>query len=92
MRPSLLLPLPVALLALAACNAPPTAPEIVINPGEPRTDADLGVVFLALTTDENKDEVSHAFRWFESGTLRSDLTTDTVPAAETDRGETGRWS
>ena len=83
-----LLPLPVAFLALAACNEPPGAPEILINPGEPRTDADLQVVFLALTADGDTDDVTHTFRWFQSGTLREDLGTDTVPASETGKGET----
>ncbi len=83
-----LLPLPVAFLALAACNEPPGAPQITLNPGEPTTTDDVTVLFLALTADGNKDEVTHTFQWFQDGTLRPDLTTDTLPASETTKGET----
>ena len=84
-----LLPLPVAFLALAACNQAPEAPQIVLNPGQPTTTDDIAVMFLALTTDGNaNDEVTHTFQWFQDGTFRADLTTDTVPASETTKGET----
>ena len=88
MRPSSLVPLPVAFLVLAACNEAPSAPQIALNPGQATTTQDLEVVFLSLATDGNKDEVTHRFTWFQDGTVRSDLTTDTVPASETTKGET----
>ena len=83
-----LLPLPIAFLVLAACNDAPSAPQIALNPGEPTTTEDISVLFLAITADTNKDDVSHSFQWFQDGTLRADLTTDTVPASETTKGET----
>jgi hypothetical protein len=80
--------MPVALLALSACNQPPDAPQIALNPGQPTTTDDIAVLFLAITTDGNaRDEVSHSFQWFQDGTLRPDLTTDTVPASETTKGQ-----
>ncbi len=88
MRPSSLIPLPIAFLVLAACNDAPSAPQIALNPGEPTTTEDISVLFLAITADTNKDDVSHSFQWFQDGTLRTDLTTDTVPASETTKGET----
>lgn len=84
-----LLALSLPMLALTACNQPPDAPQITLNPGEPTTTDDIAVMFLALTADGNaKDEVTHTFQWFQDGTFRPDLTTDTVPASETTKGET----
>ena len=87
MRTSLV-PLPIAFLALAACNEAPGAPQIALNPGQPTTTEDISVLFLALTADGNKDDVTHSFQWFQDGTRRADLTTDPVPASETTKGET----
>jgi hypothetical protein len=79
----------LGLLSLVACNEAPTAPTIALQPGEPVTTDDLVVQFLSLSTDgDSKDEVVHRFVWFVDGDARDDLTTDTVPASETIKGQT----
>jgi len=85
MHPRLMpLSLGFVLLAATACNQPPDAPQIVLNPAAPTTTEDISVLFLAITADGNANQdVTHTFQWFQDGTLRPDLTTDTVPAAET---------
>lgn len=88
MRASLV-PLPIAFVALAGCAQPPDAPQIVLNPGSPTTTDDIAVLFLDAAVDSGASkEVTHTYQWFQDGTLRPDLTGDTVPASETTKGET----
>ena len=80
----------ITLALLTACrNTPPSTPEVVIEPGEPTTVDDLVANMTLDSVDaDKKDVVSYAWKWTLNGTVRDDLTTDTVPAAETSRGDT----
>ena len=101
----ILLPSSVVLLLAAACtpsggtadptpkpesNEAPGAPQVALNDASPATDADLVVVFLAQSADPDGDAVSYRYTWFQDGAVRSDFTTDTVPASETTKGQTWR--
>lgn len=95
--PNLLALLPLfSITMLAACdgkavveteNQRPSAPEVAIGPDDPKTGDDLVAVILTDARDPDGDAVSYTYRWFQDGLPRADLATDTVPAAETARGE-----
>jgi sulfatase modifying factor 1 len=85
-----------SLLALAACdskavveteNQAPGAPVVSIGPNEPQTNDDLVAVVRTDAADPEGDTLAYAYSWFQDGVPRADLTTDTVPAAETTKGE-----
>jgi hypothetical protein len=76
------------LLVLLACNKPPGAPVVAINPPEPTTLDDLAVVLQGQASDPNGDDVSYAYAWFVDDAARTDLSGTTVSAAETTKGET----
>ncbi len=80
------LPLPLALVALYGCNSAPSAPDVSIGPVGARTDDDL-VAVVEGSDDQEGDEVTFAYAWKQDGLPRNDLTTDTVPASETVKGE-----
>ena len=84
--------LPISLLLLiAACveeNEAPGAPKVSIGPTLPATDADLVAVIDSEAKDPEGDEVTYTYAWKQNGLPRTDLTTATVPAAETTKGET----
>ncbi len=91
-----LLPLPIVLFLLQACdgkavvdieNQPPSAPTVSIGPNDPRTTDDLVAVIDAEARDADGDAVTYSYSWKQDGLPRTDLTTNTVPAAETVRGE-----
>ncbi len=70
-----------------ATNTAPTSPAILVSPASARTDEDLTVVFTAQSSDPEGDAITYRYLWAVDGTVRSDLTTDTVPASETTKGE-----
>ncbi|MDP2313448.1 MAG: LamG-like jellyroll fold domain-containing protein [Pseudomonadota bacterium] len=90
----------ILLLVLAGChqkpagdpksNAAPSSPSIVVSPSSAATDEDLVVVFTAGASDPDGDEVIYRYLWSVDGRVRTDLTTDTVSADETTKGEA--WS
>ncbi len=95
----------LTLLAATACTPPsdtkdgtprpdpneaPGAPQIAMNAASPATDADLVVVFLAQSADTDGDTVTYRYTWFQDGAVRADLTTDTVNASETAKGQIWR--
>ena len=83
--------IPAALLLLAGCNKPPSAPTIHIGPYDPTTTDDLMAYIDAEASDPNRNDViTYSYTWYQDGTLRSDLTTDTVPADETTKAEAWR--
>jgi formylglycine-generating enzyme required for sulfatase activity len=77
-------------LTVAACNEPPTAPTVSISPSNPKSDADLKANIVTPATDPNGDAIVYTFAWLKDGAPQADLTTDTVPADRTAKGET--WS
>lgn len=74
-------------LLLGACNAPPVPPGIRLTPLAPTTVDDLVVEVLTDGGDADGDYVDLQVRWYQDGVPRDDLDGDTVPAAETHRGE-----
>ena len=71
----------------APTNAPPTTATVAISPERPSTDEDATVVIVAAASDPDGDALSYRYVWFQDGVLRADLTTDTLPATETAKGE-----
>ena len=60
------------------------APEVTIVPASPRTGDDLS----AMVDEEGAAEGStYAYAWTQDGTPRADLTSATVPASETAKGD-----
>ncbi len=80
----------VVFATLVACNAPPGAPVISVTPVDPGTLDELYASIDAEAIDPNGDAVSYSYAWYQDGTLRADLVGDTVPAAETTKGESWR--
>jgi hypothetical protein len=73
--------------ALAACNAAPTAPVVAISPVNPKTDAELKATLVTPSTDPNGDPVAVTFEWLKNNEKQAGLTTDTVPADKTAKGD-----
>ncbi|MFT7519682.1 MAG: hypothetical protein ACI9MC_001825 [Kiritimatiellia bacterium] len=76
---------------LAACNQPPTAPQVTIEPAEPKSVDELTLVFEAESIDQNRnDVVNYDIRWFRNDTEKEELRGElTVPAVNTISGQ--RW-
>ena len=68
-------------------NSAPSSPSIVVSPASAATDEDLVVVFTAESSDPDGDTITYRYLWAVDGTVRTDLTTDTVSASETTKGE-----
>lgn len=71
-------------------DQPPTAPVLAVTPADPATGDDLVATLVTPSTDPDGDEVTYTWAWKVDGLDRLDLVGDTVPATDTDRGET--WS
>jgi hypothetical protein len=71
-------------------NTPPGAATVALSPDRPDTDDDVRVVIVAEAADAEGDAVSYRYLWFQDGAPREDLSGDTLPAAETQRGEVWR--
>ncbi|MEL6347054.1 MAG: hypothetical protein AAFV53_28325 [Myxococcota bacterium] len=68
-------------------NDLPEAPEIAIAPTAPTSSEQLVVSVTTPSTDVEGDAITYFYNWEVNGTLTA-LTTATVPAAETTRGDT----
>ncbi len=58
-----------------------------ITPAAPGTGDDLRAVIGVEASEFDGDVVTYAYGWKQAGLPRTDLTTDTVPASETTKGE-----
>jgi hypothetical protein len=67
-------------------DLPPTAPSVVIEPANPNTDDDLTCTITIASTDPEGLAVTHAFTWSRGGAATS-LTSQTISASETSKGE-----
>lgn len=67
-------------------NAPPTRPDISIQPGEPQVTDDLRCVVTTNSTDADGDPVSYSFRWLRNGG-ETGVTQDLVPTQLTQTGD-----
>jgi endonuclease YncB( thermonuclease family) len=68
-------------------NSAPTAPVVVVTPDNPDTAADLVCSIATQSTDADGDTVSYTYQWYRDGAVQSALTTNTVPAADTTKGQ-----
>ncbi len=68
-------------------NGLPSAPEVTIEPSDPRTSDDLRAVVVTPSTDPDGDAVTYTYRWRRSSAVIATLTSDIVPAAYTAKGE-----
>ena len=68
-------------------NKPPTAPVVAISPSNPKTDADLKANIVSAATAPEGAAVALKFQWVKNGSPQGDLTTDTVPASKTAKGD-----
>ncbi|MCP4916207.1 MAG: hypothetical protein GY913_04735 [Proteobacteria bacterium] len=75
------------MVLLLACNTPPSAVGVDIEPADATTLDDLVVVVTTDAIDADDDELEYVTTWFQDGLERTDLTADTVPASETSKGE-----
>jgi hypothetical protein len=71
-----------------ADNEAPGAAEITIAPPSPDTTSDLVGTFVFKATDPDGDVLTYEWAWLRDGAVVPGLTGDTVPASETQRGET----
>jgi hypothetical protein len=78
-----------ATAAATIANTPPAAPTVAILPRAPSTSADVRGVVTAAAVDPDGDLVSYAWQWWRDEQLVPDVTTATVPASLTRKGE--RW-
>jgi formylglycine-generating enzyme required for sulfatase activity len=67
-------------------NVPPGAPVLLL--ADVGTDEELVVSFSSPSVDPDGDDVTYTYTWTLDGAVRSDLTTDTVSASLTERGQT----
>jgi hypothetical protein len=68
-------------------NGAPSAPAVVITPGTPGTSDELRAVLSLPSADPEGMDVRYQWRWLKDGVLLPELTSDTVPAALTRKGE-----
>ena len=68
-------------------NQPPTQPTVSISPAAPVTTDDL-VCTSSDSTDANGDTVTYSYEWYKDSVEQTGLTTDTIAASYTSRGET----
>ena len=79
-------PVTIGAFEVPTANAPPTQPDVTITPGRPLTDDTL-VAAADGSIDPDGDPLTYRFAWYQDSALQSDLTTDTVPAERTARGQ-----
>lgn len=82
----------VLLVACTACpkNTPPSALDFDIEPATPGTLDDLVVTITTEPADADGDALEMVYAWSRDGTVVPELSEDTVPAANTAKGEI--WS
>jgi len=68
-------------------NTVPAAPVVAVTPDNPDTGADLTCSITTQSTDADGDTVTYTHQWYKDGAVQSTLTTNTVPAASTAKGE-----
>ncbi|ODS37640.1 MAG: hypothetical protein A7315_03925 [Candidatus Altiarchaeales archaeon WOR_SM1_79] len=69
-------------------NTPPTAPSVDVAPDSPLTTDDLICNITVNSTDADGDSITYIYQWYKDGVLQAGLTTNTVGAGNTSKGET----
>lgn len=81
----------VSSLVLVACGAPPEGGAAQIVPDGPSTTDDLAVEVTEQAVPRNdRLEVTYSWTWYVDDQIVTDLTSDSVPATRTTKGETWR--
>ena len=83
----------ISLLVLlaSACNAPPSAPTVAIEPEEPGTSDDIVARIAVESSDDNaKDTLSYDYVWYQDGVQRVDFASETIQSSVTTKGGTPR--
>ena len=68
-------------------NAPPTAPELALDPAEPTTNDPLVIRFITPSVDPEGASVSYAVVWLRDGVVVPGQTGLELPADQTARGQ-----
>ncbi len=68
-------------------NTAPATPVVDVTPNSPTTAADLVCSITTQSTDADGDTITYTYQWYKDDVLQSSLTTNTVPAASTARGQ-----
>ncbi len=68
---------------ITIANSPPTAPVVSITPEDPGTTDDLTVQVDTASSDDDGDDITYSYAWYEGDVLHPDLITDTAPASRT---------
>jgi len=71
-------------------NSPPTSPVVDVTPDLPVTTDDLVCTIITPSADADGDTITYTYRWFKDDATWEDLTTNTVPAASTAKGQVWR--
>ncbi len=70
-------------------NGPPEAPSVEITPDPATSDDTLRATIVVGAPDPNGDAITYSYAWYQNGILTTH-TGDTVPAADTNRGDVWR--
>jgi len=81
---------PLLLLVVIACNQPPEGGMVEIDPITPVTTDDLVATLSEDAVDPNGKDVTYSYAWSVDGSAADDVSGDTVPAAQTRKGQ--EWS
>jgi len=68
-------------------NRAPSTLAIEIAPADPVTTDDLTCIITVPSVDPDGDTVLYIYRWYLNGEMQSDLTSETVPASRTNKGD-----
>ena len=71
-------------------NTPPTAPQVVLSPGDPTTDDDLVCFVQNHSEDLDGDDVDYVFAWFRNDELQEGLSENVLSSALTDHCDVWR--
>lgn len=79
----------VAVVCLTACNKPPSSATVQIGEdGCTEVNEPLKAHIIREADDPDGDTIQYRYSWFQNSNHLADLTSDTVPAARTSRGDT----
>ncbi len=71
---------------ITVLNNPPTQPDVVITPTQPKTLDDL-IVNVFNVTDIEDEPITYFYEWYKDGELQPGLNTELVPSSNTAQNE-----
>jgi hypothetical protein len=78
------------IVTVISANSPPTAPVVAISPASPLTTNNLVCNIVTPSYDANSDPVTYSYEWSKNGILQNGLTSNSVSASLTSRGNIWR--